>query len=340
MRNDDNRAKAFYAFQRAAELDPNFAEAWAAVVNVGIFSKGSPLARDKENFSRTVNQALSRALAIDPNNVTALTSGAYWRLNEQLDIAGARELLLRVEKIDPKQAAFGYAGYWLKVGEPDKAIEVYEKMAALDPLNYSFRRSVADVYSTMGRHDDALKFYNECQAINCLREGFIAFGSTVVLLSGNEAEITRWHELWKQFSAFIKFLPQSELPQVVRVVPAYFATLFGEPEADQLQQDMIEMFKTDPVTDTIGQWGPTFARFLPADLMMDTLELAYERGDLFGASFDLMPFYGQDNYPDEILAHPRYLALWEKPGLKELETLRRANGYTDGLPIRNRQEAD
>lgn len=334
MRNDGNRTKAFQTFQRAVEIDPEFAEAWAAIVHVGILSIGSPLSRDKEKFSRTIDLALERALELDPNNMVALTNGAHWRMKNYMDFKGALQLLERADKINPKQAEFGYAGYWLMTGEPEKAMDVFDRTIALDPLNFSFRRAYADIQATMGRHDDALKFYNECQADLCLREGFVAFGSTVALISGDEAQIAKWKELLNAFAQFMKFVPKSELPQVVKVVPTYFATEFGEPEAEQLQQEMIELFETDMVTDTIGQWGPTFARFMPLDMMLDTLELAYERGDLFGASFDLMPFYGQNNYPDELLKHPRYLALWEKPGLNELETLRRANGYTDGLPIR------
>ncbi len=333
MRNDSNRIRAYRSFQRATELDPDFAQAWAEILDVNVFSKGSPLSRDKEKYSQTIDHALERALTLDPDNVDALVSGSFWLSREKLDLQGAREFLERAHKIDPKKAEFGYASYWLFVGELERAIAIVDKMAADDPLNYGFLRARADVLSTIGRHDDAMKFYNECQADRCLREGFIPFGTNVAVMSRDEAEMATWEKHWKGFSAFVKFVPKSELPNVVTVIPAYYATEFGDPEAEQLQQEMIELFKTDPVTDTIGQWGPTFARFMPMDLFIDTLELAYERGDLFGASFDMMPFYGENNYPDELLMHPRYHALWERPGLKELEALRRANGYTHGLPL-------
>ena len=333
MRNNENRMDAFSAFKRATELDPNFAEAWTALGYAGIASKGSPLSRNKKMFSQTVNNALERALELAPNNVNALSNMAHWRMSEHLDFKRARELMEKAHTIDPKQAESGYIGYWAMTGEPEKALLARDKIAALDPLNYSALRIRADFQATMGHNNDALNFYNECQAKTCLREGFIAFGTTVALLSGNPDEIAKWKSLWNEFHAFIKTLPQSVLPQVVKVVPAYFATEFDDPEAEQLQLEMIKLFETDPVTDTIGQWGPTFARFMPLDLFIDTLELAYERGDLFGASFDLLPFYGQNNYPDQLLKHPRYHALWEKDGLKEMQTLRRANGHTAGLPL-------
>ena len=333
MRNDANRIDAFNAFKRATELDPNFAEAWTALGSAGISSKGSPLSRNKKVFSQTINNALERALQLEPNNVRALLSMAYWRMSEHLDFEGARQLLEKATTIDPKRAELGYGAYWAMIGEPEKALAVQDRIASLDPLNYSSLRIRADLQATVGLNHEALSFYNECQAKTCLREGFIAFGTTVALLSNNPNEIAKWKSLWSEFHDFIKTLPQSALPQVVKVVPTYLATEFDDPGAEQLQLEMIKLFETSPVTDTIGQWGPTFARFMPLDLFIDTLELAYERGDLFGASFALMPFYGQNNYPDQLLKHPRYHTLWERPGLKELQALRRANGETAGLPI-------
>ncbi len=335
MRNNENRFKSFKAFERAVEIDPGFSEAWSALALTGLGSKGSPLSRDKEAFSKKIDQALDRALATNPQNLEALLVAGHWRISEHLDFDGAQDLFERARQIDPKQTELAYAVYWAMTGEPEKALAARDKVAELDPLNFGFLRIRADLQAMIGRDDDALKFYNECQAVNCLQEGFIAFGSTVALLSEDPAEIEKWQKLWHGFHAFIKTLPESELPQVVKVIPAYFATEFGDPNAEQLQQEMIELFKTEPVTDTIGQWGPTFAQFMPPELFIDTLKLAYERGDLFGASFDMLPFYGQKNYPDELLKHPRYHALWEKPGLKELATLRRANGYHHSLPVQD-----
>ena len=71
----------------------------------------------------------------------------------------------------------------MMTGEPEKALAAFDRIVALDPLNYSFRRAYADIQATMGRHDDALKFYNECQENLCLREGFIVFGSNNLVIT-------------------------------------------------------------------------------------------------------------------------------------------------------------
>ena len=96
---------------------------------------------------------------------------------------------------------------------------------------------------------------------------------------------------------------------------------------------MQQLFRDEIVTDTPGIWLPTFAEFLPEDTVMTVLETAYERGDLFSASYALAPFYGANPYPDWVLRHPRYRELWQRPGMPELEARWRAMGLTAGLPV-------
>ena len=52
--------------------------------------------------------------------------------------------------------------------------------------------------------------------------------------------------------------------------------------------------------------------------MMATLHRAYERGDLLSSTFALSALYGVNPYPDWLLQHPRYHALWQRPCMPEL----------------------
>ena len=65
---------------------------------------------------------------------------------------------------------------------------------------------------------------------------------------------------------------------------------------------------------------------------MDVLHAAYDRGDLFSSTFSFSPFYGVNPYPQWVLEHPRYRALWEKPGMKEVADAWREKGLVAGLP--------
>ena len=104
------------------------------------------------------------------------------------------------------------------------------------------------------------------------------------------------------------------------------------PDREQAIAAAIELLQTDPITDHIGLWGPTVARHAPADLMLDLLELANQRGELLSAPYAMAPFYGFHPYPDALLASPRYRRIWERGGLRDIAALRRQAGVLHGLP--------
>lgn len=74
------------------------------------------------------------------------------------------------------------------------------------------------------------------------------------------------------------------------------------------------------------------ADILPRDTFLDVLELAYERGDLLTGAFALPPYYGTNPFPEWVLHHPRYHAIWSQSELVNLAEARRSNGWEDGLP--------
>ena len=89
----------------------------------------------------------------------------------------------------------------------------------------------------------------------------------------------------------------------------------------------------------LGLLGPTLAAVTPEhiseDRFFDYLEAMAQNGLWFSDPFGDLPFYREDwTYPDWVRRHPRYLALFDRPGLAELEAARRRNGQTVGLPIR------
>ncbi|MEL6286195.1 MAG: hypothetical protein AAFQ18_08285, partial [Pseudomonadota bacterium] len=68
------------------------------------------------------------------------------------------------------------------------------------------------------------------------------------------------------------------------------------------------------------------------DVFFQALEQAHDRGDLLSSVYGFSPLYGTNPYPDWVLEHPRYHALWARPDLAALAEARRANGAETGLP--------
>ena len=335
MREDDTRGRALEKMKRAVELDPDFADAWAALGGFGVLSKGSPLARDIVQFNAMIENALLTALELDPDNANALSSLALKRLTSDMNLEDALHYHDRFEKVAPKQTGFYYhRAYFLEMlGDADGAEAAYNRAAELDPLNRSGLRSRASFLSTIGKHKEAMAFFNSCWDTQCLGEGFVAFASFAALMSKDPDEIERWKPRHAEFEAFINKLPPSRLPPVALVSTGIFAIEADEPDKTSEVSRLNDMFEKEIITDTMGMWAPTMAEVLSEDRFFEVLETAYGRGDFFGAANSTAPFYGQYNFPDWVLTHPRYHALWERPGLKEIAELRRENGAIYGLPI-------
>jgi len=170
-------AEAIQHFERAIELDPNFALAYdglgAAYVN-RVF-KGFGGSEDYEQ----AEEAFEKALAIDNNIFEARMLMVFiylWRGQKQK----ARDEINRTRKEAPNEAVV----YFVKGlihrldGQYRRALRSYDRLARLDPAAHvvaSYMRAL--VYMNMGRFDDAFKQLDNAQEPdNPLVQTFRALG--------------------------------------------------------------------------------------------------------------------------------------------------------------------
>jgi serine/threonine protein kinase/Tfp pilus assembly protein PilF len=155
--SEDDCKQAIEHFERAIELDPNFALAYdglgAAYVN-RVF-KGFGGHEDYEQ----AEEAFKRALAIDGNIFEARMLMVFiylWRGQKQK----AREEINRTRKEAPNEAVV----YFVKAllhrldGQYRRSLRSYDRLARLDPAAHvvaSYSRAL--VYMYMGRFDEAFK---------------------------------------------------------------------------------------------------------------------------------------------------------------------------------------
>ncbi|MEL7448401.1 MAG: winged helix-turn-helix domain-containing protein [Pseudomonadota bacterium] len=334
MQRDDNRAKALAAFQQAVAFDPEFADAWAGVGTVAVYSVGSPLSRDRSAFRQMTEEALQRAIELDPDNPRAHAALVIFNLTQVIDVGAARQHLARAQALAPNAAPTHYATmlFHRARGDASAALAAMDRTIVLDPLDAILKLVRASVLIEMGRNEEAMAAYEDCYLTKCLGEGFVAFASAAAVFTGEAQYRERWQDRVNAFEAHIEALPASKLPIVARLMPAFTAIRYGRGDRAEQIERIRQLFEEQRITDTIGIWGPTFAEYLPEDTFMDVLHLAYERGDLFSATFALSPMYGVNPYPQWVLEHPRYRELWEKPGMRELAKEWRRAGRFDGLP--------
>ena len=136
--------------QRALEIDPHYARAWALIA----VCQSALRIRGEEGDSGLA--AADRALALDP--ALAEAHAARGRVLADLgrvdEAIAAHEESLRLEPDSP-EARFNYGRTCFLLGRHDEAIEHFERSAQFSESSFSALTYMAQIYQTLGRDDDA-----------------------------------------------------------------------------------------------------------------------------------------------------------------------------------------
>ena len=149
--------RAAESFRHAVTLDPNYADAWAAL---GAAYRRLPIAADydPEGAFTEAKRAATRALELAPDHAEALSvlgTIAFWY---EWDYRRAEELLRRALTLQPGSVDSQYllAHVLSNVGRHDEALVEVRRARALDPAA-PFLRSIEGQFLFMARrYDEAL----------------------------------------------------------------------------------------------------------------------------------------------------------------------------------------
>src|SRR5438034_3938022 len=140
-------------FERAIELDPHFAAAWAglatALVYLFSWGGGDPDLQNARNAS-------TRALELDPELADAhIAAGQSFSMEQRYGEAAAE--FERAIELDPTlfDAYYYYARSCFKAGDLDKALKLFEKAQSIRPEDYQSYCHVSLVMRELGRRDEA-----------------------------------------------------------------------------------------------------------------------------------------------------------------------------------------
>lgn len=143
-RNAEGFKKGLDYFQRAIEIDPNYAPAYAGLADcyIRLNEYGVPMAQESVPRARV---AVQKALAIDDDLAEAHATLAFIKFRHDWDFAGAEEEFTRSLRLDPNysEAHQWHAFYLLAVGRPDEADTEMKRAQELDPLSVSLNGNVA-----------------------------------------------------------------------------------------------------------------------------------------------------------------------------------------------------
>src|SRR5436190_9122159 len=193
-----SEAPGFY--ERAVQLDPNFALAWARLsrADANLYFGGletTPGAR-----RQAAKGALENAQKLEPDSPETLLALGYYQYWVARDYGLAKTTFERVRKSLPGSSeiprALGYItrreGHW------DQSIAYFEQALALDPRNVELLMDAAWTYTMLRQFPAALKLYDRALDIKPNDPDVMAAKASIYQAQGNLQEAAR---LLSQISA-------------------------------------------------------------------------------------------------------------------------------------------
>lgn len=160
VRNSDSIREALKLFEKATQLDPNYAlayvgqaDAWSLLSNYAgitkdeMFAKGEPM--------------IEMAISLDPTLAEAQTTKANY-LNDRKQFEASRNLFEYSIKLNPNYATT-YHWYGIladSMGDQEKALMLYRKAAELDPLSPVIQTNIGYQLLRAKQKQEALKQFD------------------------------------------------------------------------------------------------------------------------------------------------------------------------------------
>jgi TolB-like protein/DNA-binding winged helix-turn-helix (wHTH) protein/tetratricopeptide (TPR) repeat protein len=154
--SEANLTRVVAEFQRAVDLDPQFALAYAALARAheGLYRFGYDISDERKQLAA---RALERAEALAPESPRVLLARSQYASTIGKDTDGALRAAQAAERVRPNDAAVAAAaaGTRLAVGRWTEAAASYERSVQLDPRRAGSTAVLGLIYVALRRHADA-----------------------------------------------------------------------------------------------------------------------------------------------------------------------------------------
>src|SRR5881227_2401408 len=190
--SSDALLKAIGLYERAVQLDSNFAIAWARLSGANAllyFNRNDTTAARRDS----AKVALENAQKLQPSSPETLLFVAYYQYWVQRDYELAKTTFERVSKMLPGSGEVSYAlgavarreGLW------DESVAYWERGLALDPLNTALLTEVAWTYAALRQFPAALKLYDRALDILPNELSLMALKASIYQAEGNLQEAAK-----------------------------------------------------------------------------------------------------------------------------------------------------
>ena len=189
-------------FEKAVELDPDYAMAWGWLAFALSFTG---LWQSFDEAGSEAIMAYEKALTLDPGQSEALATKALFTLLIQHDWLAAGRLYQQAMESKANTLAMGsYAIFYLQhINEEDRAIQLYSDAEKRDPLQAGHKANLANIYFWNGNAQAAAEKAREALALKpehifalmALIEAYTALGNysgVEQILNSMPSELQKW----------------------------------------------------------------------------------------------------------------------------------------------------
>src|SRR5437016_4097703 len=272
-----SKAAGFY--ERAVELDPKFAIAWARLSRADALIYFNPY-RDATLAARgeAEKRALENAQKLEPNSPETLLALGYYQYWVLRDYGAAKTAFERVSKMLPgsSEVLMALGRIAEREGNWDQSIAYHEQALALDPRNVELLIEAGQTYTMVRRFPAALKLFDRALDITPNNPDLMALKAITYQVQGNLQEAARFlPEInWQAASEYILATKITQLRlernhgEAVRLLQARQAQFHFDSQFDKGVDQVALAFAQRLAGDTAG------AR-VTAEKARNTLEQLY-----------------------------------------------------------------
>src|SRR5437899_1221798 len=188
----DALLKAIGLYERAVQLDPNFALAWARLSGANAllyFTRGDTTAARRD----AVKVALENAQKLQPNSPETLLFLGYYQYWVQRDYELAKSTFEQVSKMLPGngEVSLALGAVARREGLWNESVAYWERGLALDPRNTALLIEVARTYAALRQFPTAVKLYDRALDILPNEVSLMALKASIYQAQGNLQESTK-----------------------------------------------------------------------------------------------------------------------------------------------------
>jgi serine/threonine protein kinase/Tfp pilus assembly protein PilF len=192
--SNDLVRKAISFYERAVELDPNFALAWARLARMDALLYFYRDDTATASWGDAAKRALENAQKLEPNSPETLLALGWYQYRVLPDYGLAKTTFKQVSKMLPSssEVPFALGAVTRREGHWDQSIAYFEQALALDPRNANLLMTAAWTYAMLRQFPMALKLYDRALDIMPNDQHVMASKASIYQAQGNLQEAARF----------------------------------------------------------------------------------------------------------------------------------------------------